>query len=795
MSRLFLNLLACAWLIAFCLCFYSMGPLPNNPHLSRAGIWSEFLAQLPGSAFALFFNDEKIPWGWIYFPQRLSVILVAAVILAGAWGVGHLLLRLVRAFDEQPGRERTVFAIGLGLSALSLLTLVLGKLALLSRPVFGAVIAAAVVAEWLLRRTVDRKDALSAASVPSAPRLTDHDHRRRWLRLGIVAAILPFLLTMFLGSMLPSTDFDVREYHLAGPKEFFLAGKVSMLEHNVYTSFPFGTEMLSLLAMVLFGDWEGGALAGQLVLMCFIPLTGLALYAAGRRWFGALAGWTAALVYLTAPWTFRIAIIAYTEGGLSFYLLAALLAAATGIEALSQQRPAGRAILLAGLFAGSAMACKYTGVVQVVIPLGLATVIAPFVVARKQKGCASSDPVRGAAKMGAVFTLGFLATMGPWLLKNLVETGNPVYPLMYTLFDGKDWDAMLNARFRAAHSPPDYDVAKIPFWAVDVTMRNDWLSPLFYGLAPLALLAATRRRLAAWLWVYVVFLFLSWWGLTHRLDRFWVPMLPVAALLAGAGAAATQGLAWSIVRPLCIVPVLVFNLVMVVSGFSGYNQFLIDVHFARRQTSALTTPEIAYLNDSLASLPPDVKVLCVGEAQVFDARFPLVYDTVFDRNTFEEWTAGPAGDSGAPRPMKSADEIRRILAAQGITHILVNWREIIRYRTSYGYTDYVTPARLAELLKMEIVDEPLSFAARERARLSDDDFQAEVARFQPQFQLLKDGRRVLVGGLRRTIPQATVDEVARWGPELIGAADGDRVFIGSQIYPVRREMRAADGQR
>ena len=95
---------------------------------------------------------------------------------------------------------------------------------------------------------------------------------------------------MLLGGVSPSTDFDVKEYHFEGPKEFFLAGRMQFLPHNVYTSFPFLTEMLTLLGMVLRNDWAGGALVGKSVLTAFVPLTGLAILAAGRRWFGPLGG-------------------------------------------------------------------------------------------------------------------------------------------------------------------------------------------------------------------------------------------------------------------------------------------------------------------------------------------------------------------------------------------------------------------------------------------------------------------------------------------------------------------------
>ena len=48
------------------------------------------------------------------------------------------------------------------------------------------------------------------------------------------------------------------------------------------------------------------------------------------------------------------------------------------------------------------------------------------------------------------------------------------------------------------------------------------------------------------LWLFVTYLFLTWWFLTHRLDRFWLPMLPALAILAGAGADWIRTRGWSI---------------------------------------------------------------------------------------------------------------------------------------------------------------------------------------------------------------------------------------------------------
>lgn len=764
--------LASVWLVLF-LGFSLTLELPNNRPIRRSD-----LLQLVPDLLELVDPSEPGPGdppdtaalraksGWKYFPQRFDLLAVAATIVAGAWGAGYLTLRFFRVpILEQPC-ERLVFAFGAGFSVLSLATLVAGRIGVLSRPLFASLIGFAVIGELAMRwraRPTSRDLEPRPVTV----------NRSRWLWVAAIGAT-PFLMAMFLGSLLPSVDFDVNEYHFEGPKEYFQSGKIEFLPHNVYTSFPFGTEMLTLLAMVLRGDWYRGALAGKCVLMTFGPLTGLALYAAGRRWFGEKAGILAAFLYLTTPWTYRISTIAYVEGGLSFYLFASLLAIWMGIDRSSPvdgRYPRGDGtgpflmgrtpyFFVAGGFAGSAMACKYPGVVSVVIPLFVCSVW--HTLRRNDDGVHSSGtdvPTSGPSgrvnmlRIPVVFAIGMFLAVAPWLAKNLRETGNPVYPLLYTVFGGSDWNAELNAKWRNGHSPHSYaifgnDRESLVNMAVDVAVRNDWVNPLLFALAPLTLLTRDLRRRTRGLWIYVAFLFLSWWVLTHRIDRFWVPMTPVVALLAGIGGAsfigadadelrrskkspAGWGRCWLVGTGVVVVTAM--NLVLVTSRLGGFNNYLLDLDTAGKLAATVTAPEIVHLN---SDLPPGSKVLAVGDAEMFEARFPVVYNTVFDQSIFEEWFGDPKSDlPSGEKPLRNVDEIREKLRAEGITHVYVNWLEILRYRSpgNYGYTDFAKPARFLELQKLGLLGPAwrIPQAVMEVDRLNRD-WQPELRAFAPE---------------------------------------------------------------
>ena len=103
------------------------------------------------------------------------------------------------------------------------------------------------------------------------------------LSSGFVLVAGPFLVIMALGAMLPTIDFDALEYHLQGPKEYYQAGRIAFLPHNVYTSMPFGVEMLHLLGMEVLDDWWRGALVGQFLVAIYAPAAAAMVALAAAR--------------------------------------------------------------------------------------------------------------------------------------------------------------------------------------------------------------------------------------------------------------------------------------------------------------------------------------------------------------------------------------------------------------------------------------------------------------------------------------------------------------------------------
>lgn len=784
---------AVVWIVGYLLFFFQF-TLPNsNPPVSRVDV----ALDLPDLLWSNVVTPPNAPpASWKNLGQRADLIAVMLVIWLANWAVGGLILRALRIPLSRSSLEWFVCACGVGASAVSLLTLAFGLAGWMSPGQLGSLLAFAVVAEvalfWRERstrtaRAVDstrQEFARTVWHVLKGFATRGEQLPFPWLAKGAaITAMTLFLLAMLLGSLLPPTDFDVKAYHLTGPKEFFLNGQITFLPHNVYTNFPFLTEMLCLLGMVLRQDWYWGAIAGQGVLMGFAPLTALALFCASRKWFGASVGWWATVIHLSTPWTYRLAIIAYVEGALSCYLFLTLFAVLLAVEKLRREEhePAARRLfLLAGLFAGSAMACKYPGLISVVIPLGTACVVAAFrarhsTIRRDSTMVESLKPEARSRRpvlfSGMAFGIGTVLAVGPWLLKNLILTGNPVYPLAYGLFGGVDWDAASHAKWRAGHSPNTFALSDLAEKFIDVTAKADWLSPLLFGLAPLALLSAhsgratnpsTARcllptaRLVRWLWLYVAFLFAQWWLFTHRIDRFWVPMIPVVAWLAAIGATWSRGKFWRWACGSVSTFAVVFNLGFVTTPLCGFNAYLSDLQKAREGAEG-TAEGIHYLNQLMATgrLPPEGVVLCVGEAQVFDARPRVLYNTVFDQPILQDWMCEPApiGDGEQSWRLRPIAEIRARFRQAGVTHVLVNWQELLRYRQTYGYSNFVTPKRFEWLQEQGLLGDPSEFSTGWRPFDS----------LRPEDQ----------------------HEVLDWAPSLKRIVEDKPVFLTWQLFPVR----------
>jgi hypothetical protein len=380
--------------------------------------------------------------------------------------------------------------------------------------------------------------------------------------------------------------------------------------------------------------------------------------------------------------------IAYTDLTVTFLALLAFAALAEW----SRSRQRGK-LIVSGMLAGACIGVRLPAI-AVPIALGLALLTAagaaPPGAARSELGARS----RAAAVFGVVSASMFV----PWLVRNVVFTGNPFTPALQSLFHrpGQEYfDPMvITQQVRFAQSVGMgrglLDLLALP-WNLPMNMRPGVYSGGFgyqvgllqwVGMAVAVALPQVRGRPEVRLALAVTGAFTLLWFAGSQEARYILPIFPLAALAAAAafdhlaGAGRLAGVA-------VLVPVVAAWLYGAVPGLNrlGYEygyalgklppERLEAVEPAHRVASALRR-----------SLAPPARLL-----MVFEARSYLFHG--LDHIPYHAYEGSPvlrmihlAGDDLA---------LRCRLAALGVTHLVVNTDHIPRHPTfveGYGPDSY-----------------------------------------------------------------------------------------------------------
>ncbi len=654
-----------------------VGSRPGQKTDCQCTSWHRLFGQPPAAAMPVFiFLAATAAVVTILTPATWLVLLddglrAVAVILAaaglGAWPACWLSTR------RRSATQQFTLAAALGLGLLSTLTLALGIAGGLNSITAWTLVIVGLALGLLRLKLTPPAD---HASPDTAGSPTDR-RRRVLIALALLVLAIPAGIALFGASLPPGTlwagenrAYDALEYHLEAPREYYDAGQIHFLPHNVYASFPQQVEMLYLLLMHLMGGPYGAALACQLVHVLGATLTVVALIA----W--TPAGWPRVVVALLAastPWVAYLGCLAYVEMGM---LLFAAVAAGLLLETLRDATSADwRTILAAGLCIGLAGGCKYTALVLIAAALGLAWLIVM-----------NGGPLlrlRRAVIFGAATLLAF----SPWLIRNVAFTGNPVYPFAYSVFGGQAWSAAQTAQWDRGHQVPPERASIVGRLQIlwDEVPASARFGPALILLGLVGLLLA-RNRAAMLLAIWLVLTLLCWATLTHMPGRFAVPIIVPLVLLAGLGTeccshSATRRRAGITLFVLATVAGAAINARQLSNWLAAEDRFwnrfaapldTILVHGPQlfRQVQDLNSPEL---------IGPDDRAWLVGDAAVFYVDRNIHYTVVFSR---DPWLAA-ARDA---TPAEAIDWLR----TQNVTRVVFSWTEIDRLATTYGFPDWVT---------------------------------------------------------------------------------------------------------
>ncbi|MBN2466851.1 MAG: glycosyltransferase family 39 protein [Deltaproteobacteria bacterium] len=337
-----------------------------------------------------------------------------------------------------------------------------------------------------------REAAFLLRCVVSSLRSFSYSLSVRWI---LWSSFILFIGINLLKALLPPHGpTDVLYYHMTLPKLFLAHGALATYPTFFPSFFPGNGEILFSLSLLL-----GGPVLVNLTHFGFVILTVMALYAYAQKYFRKEYAIVPGILYLTAPVVNSWGTMAYTGGILSFYLLILCM-----VLMESSKESNRRVVLVWGLLTGMALGIKYQALLLIGVLYFCVAVI-------KVKQWRKTFPLFSMA-----LGIGFLVS-SPWFLRNVMVTGNPVFPILQDLFPsdmiwpGRTWaNDTCAAGFIRGAVEKAWENPFSPFSILFCNaFKNDdfqrFIGPLFFCFCPFFLLY--RKRPFKWPLIFVIFVF------------------------------------------------------------------------------------------------------------------------------------------------------------------------------------------------------------------------------------------------------------------------------------------------
>ncbi len=600
-------------------------------------------------------------------PSRLWLLVVPIVFCCAAYGAGALVDRAVGglvAGGDHPPMVVLSARMGVGLACLSLVTFLSALSRVLWLAGLGTLLTIAYGSVCAIRAGFHFRSLRGSAAA------------------GVGGCLLGVAwLVAWLWATIPPTFYDELVYHLVIPQRVLATGELLTLPWVVFTLMPHASDLLLAWGLVLGGDLGARAIQFALWVMCFLAVWAIVEAMVWPR----VAVWAPSFIacaFAASPMVWFLGTLSFAETSQAVGLLcSAVVIAAVPAQRLEREGtpetplPHPHSWLALGLVLGWVASSKLSGLYWVAAAL----------VAARMAGW----PL-GALSRATVIAL---LMVTPWLIRAFVHTGNPVYPMFYSLLDGQPWSRESQARLLA---DLPYGTPGSLGWMGLLRLPLDLvLHPERFGSASdvgtlavlstcglLALPVASRlaglrghARLLGDAAAGFVLVAGAGWVMTTPTTRFFAPAFMLGlAVLAGLCVQfrkTAQGL------------VLVM---LLVAGSGGAWQFInqhttvfssVNVALGREKGDAYLArvldhfPAARFVRETL---PRDVRLLFIGETRPYYFSRDAVAPHPIDAHPLSRWV----------HEETSAESLIRRLSAEGITHVVLNVHEFRRVHEKYG---------------------------------------------------------------------------------------------------------------
>ncbi len=419
----------------------------------------------------------------------------------------------------------------------------------------------------------------------------------------------------------------------------------------------FGSDVAPRLLHFLYGI----AAAGMIWWLC-------------RRYYDEATAHISVAIFLATPVIMMELAAALVDLAMALFFLLAVYA----VFRWHEHKPGGLSwFLVAGIFAGAQMGCKYQGV------YGFCSIGALIIIIVLFEGVMPKKLSIGRAMLALLyFILPAVLVVLPWLIKNSIMVHNPVYPNLAAIFGGKYWSPELSKHMSAwlgsMGMGKGIEDFLIVFWNLPIKGFHSYnrfagiITPFYFLPIPLLLLARRYWKRSLYFLIPAMVYLVLWFPGSQQV-RFLIPALGLFAILSGAALAFPLRIV-TIHSPTLsrVVLVLILFMIILTGIFTEPKHFLLldermtlvfdhgdkDTYLVR-DAAVDNYPMTMYINENL---PAEANILMLFENRGY----------YLERDYIAEGTFEASRICAVFANNNSVETLYRYWKNFGVTHVLFN---------------------------------------------------------------------------------------------------------------------------
>lgn len=241
-----------------------------------------------------------------------------------------------------------------------------------------------------------------------------HKHSQTMIEYFLAFSLSVIIVSIIVLSLVPPVSKDALTHHLAVPKLYLEQGRIHEIPFLSFSYYPMNLELLYMVPL-----YFGNDIGPKLIHFLFALLTAWLIFGFLRPRTNTCYAIFGVVFFLSIPVIVKLSTTVYVDLGLIFFSTASLLL-------LIKWRESGfqlKFLMASAVFCGLAMGTKYNGL----ITCFLLTLFVLFISARS-----NLEETRGIIKpigYGFLFFTVAMIIFSPWMIRDYVWTGNPIYPL------------------------------------------------------------------------------------------------------------------------------------------------------------------------------------------------------------------------------------------------------------------------------------------------------------------------------------------------------------------------------